>query len=85
MKFKSVAIIHLKQQIAAYRTSIKKQDEKITDLEDEFELSCNLITIDRIPFQLTLLSVICAIVETFIPMDGGTRSNRFHGRVKFAA
>jgi hypothetical protein len=51
LKFKSVAITHLKQQIAAYRTSIKKQCQKITDLEDELELSRALIAIrsDSIP------------------------------------
>jgi hypothetical protein len=43
LKFKSVAITHLKQEIAAYRTSIKKQSQKITDVEDELESFCDLI------------------------------------------
>jgi hypothetical protein len=34
---------HLKQQIADYRTSIKEQHQRITDLEHELELSPDLI------------------------------------------
>jgi hypothetical protein len=43
LKFRSVAITHLEQQITAYRTSIKKQHQKITDIEDQLELSRDLI------------------------------------------
>jgi hypothetical protein len=43
LKFKSVAITLLKQHIAVYQPSIKKQHQKITDLEDEHELSRDLI------------------------------------------
>jgi hypothetical protein len=41
----------LKQQIAAYQTSIKKQHQKIADLEDELELSRDLFSsrLDSIP------------------------------------
>jgi hypothetical protein len=46
LKFKWVEILHLKQQLAAYRTSIKKQKQKITDLKDKLltvsELCANL-------------------------------------------
>jgi hypothetical protein len=45
-KFKSAEILHLKQQLAAYRTSRKKQRQKITDLEEKlataYESSTNL-------------------------------------------
>jgi hypothetical protein len=34
----------LKQQIATDRTLTKKQRQQITDLEDESEISCDLIT-----------------------------------------
>jgi hypothetical protein len=44
LQFKSVAIAHLKQQIDADRTSIKKQHHQMTDLEDELKLSRALIT-----------------------------------------
>jgi hypothetical protein len=43
LKSKSFVITCLKQQIAAHRSSIKKQRQTITDLEDEFELSHDLI------------------------------------------
>jgi hypothetical protein len=35
LKFKSAEILHLKQQLAAYRTSMKKHRQKITDLEEK--------------------------------------------------
>jgi flagellar biosynthesis chaperone FliJ len=44
LKVKSVTVIHLKQQIDTYQTSIKKQSQKVTDLEDELELSRDFIT-----------------------------------------
>jgi hypothetical protein len=37
LKFKSAEILHLKQQLAAYRTSMKKQRQNIPDLEDKVE------------------------------------------------
>jgi hypothetical protein len=43
LKFKSVTRTHLKQQIAAYQTSIKKQRQTIIVVEDEFGLSRELI------------------------------------------
>jgi hypothetical protein len=44
LKFTSTAITHLEQQIAAYRISTKKQRQKITGLEDELELSSDLLS-----------------------------------------
>jgi hypothetical protein len=45
---------HLKQHIAAYRTSVKKQRQKSADLEDELELSRDLLSsrLDSIPVDI---------------------------------
>jgi hypothetical protein len=54
LKFKSTAITHLEQHIAAYQTLIKKQRQKIADFEGELELSRDLLSnrSDSIPSDI---------------------------------
>jgi hypothetical protein len=54
LKFKSTAITHLKQHIAASRTPIKKQRQKIADLADELGFSRDLLSSqsDSIPADI---------------------------------
>jgi hypothetical protein len=83
LKFKSAEILHLKQQLAAYRTSMKKQRQKITDLEDKLTItyeSCYNLQ-DSTATDI-IFGDLCHNRNVDLITDD-ILSRRFHGPVKF--